>query len=153
MLWELQWEEVISAWGDQSRLWRRGGIWDGKAGKNEVGGRGFQANDTEEAKLRGPSWQRRCLARVVGRGESGSSSWRRDCLENEPRGDASFPLLFATFPAPAMGSSQRCVRILVNSTMGQREKWKKEDPFIKEVKVFQVCVGTFFCLIHPLDHL
>lgn len=43
---------------------------------------------------------------MVGGGESGSSSWRRDCLENEPRGDASFPLLFATFPAPAMGSSQ-----------------------------------------------
>lgn len=86
-------------------------MWDGKAGKSEGGGRGFQGKDTTEAKLRGPSWQRRCLARVVGGGERGSSSWRRDPLENEPRGDASFALLLATFPVPAMRSSQRCVRI------------------------------------------
>ena len=128
-------------------------MWDGKAGKSEGGGRGFQGKDTAEAKLRGPSWQRRCLARVAGGGESGSSSWRRDPLENEPRGDASFPLLLATFPVPAMRSSQRCVRVLVNSTMEPREERKKEDPFIKEVKVFQVCGGTFFCLSHSLDHL
>lgn len=57
---------------------------DGKAGKSEGGGRGFQGKDTAEAKLRGPSWQRRCLARVAGGGESGSSSWRRDPLENGP---------------------------------------------------------------------
>lgn len=77
---------------------------------------------TAEAKLRGPSWQRRCLARVAGGGERGSSSWRRDPLENEPRRDASFPSLLATFPVPAMRSSQRCVRILVNSTMEPREE-------------------------------
>lgn len=91
---------------------------DGKAGKSEGGGRGFQGKDTAEAKLRGPSWQRRCLARVAGGGES----WRRDPLENGPRADASFPLLLATFPVPAMRSSQRCVRVLVNSTMEPREE-------------------------------
>lgn len=65
--------------------------WEGW--KNEVGGRGFQVKDTEEAKLRGPSWQRSCLARVVGGGESGSLL-EEGPLKMTPRGDASFSLFF-----------------------------------------------------------
>lgn len=70
----LNWEEIISIWGDQGRLSGRGGVWDEKAlGRLRMGMR-IPSQEKQKQSQRVPvAWRQRSGLRV---GSGSTGRWR-----------------------------------------------------------------------------